>query len=362
MRIAWDPTRGTETLRFNRPHTFFVIGVRGSGKSACLEHIAENFLAEGHTVLDLFGSRDGEGLAWLRSEHAKNKRILVIHGDNVTVSSSFDTKNVSKLSLSDLTNYDILISSSPLYSSIDDEFTQVNRIIDVLYKRLSWKNLVFMITREAANLYYSRLRISPNQLAAKELTTYLIREGRHCGIALGLDTLKYTSIDADIRAVVDYFIFKSQGIKGFPKDLAWLYGFWNPAIVRHMPPRYFFIASSQGPLGIGKFPCPPWHKQERENILNSVGLKVEYGERIEYGQSRGAYKTVGDEEHINIIDSYFEGSSMGKISKKLDRSAATVHAQIHAHDESIEKNGYCVECRRLKGEHETVKTSDREER
>jgi hypothetical protein len=50
---------------------------------------------------------------------------------------------------------------------------------------------------------------------------------------------------------------------------------------------------------------------------------------------------------------------MGKISKKLDRSAATVHAQIHSHNESIEKAGYCVECRRLKGKHETEKTEER---
>jgi hypothetical protein len=51
--------------------------------------------------------------------------------------------------------------------------------------------------------------------------------------------------------------------------------------------------------------------------------------------------------------------SMGKNAKKLDRSAATVHAQMHIHDKSIEKAGYCVECRRLKGKHETKKTDTR---
>jgi IS30 family transposase len=86
---------------------------------------------------------------------------------------------------------------------------------------------------------------------------------------------------------------------------------------------------------------------------------VEYGERIEYGESRGTYKTIGDEEHVSIIDSYFEGSSMGKIAKKLGRSAATIHAQIHSHDESIDKAGYCLECRRLEGSHETQKSNDR---
>jgi hypothetical protein len=88
-------------------------------------------------------------------------------------------------------------------------------------------------------------------------------------------------------------------------------------------------------------------------------LKVEYGDRIDYGESRGVYKTVGDEEHISIIDSYFERLSMGRIAKKLDRSAATVYAQIHSRDESIEKTGYCAECRRLKGKHDRQKTGSR---
>jgi hypothetical protein len=50
---------------------------------------------------------------------------------------------------------------------------------------------------------------------------------------------------------------------------------------------------------------------------------------------------------------------MGKIAKKLVRSAATVHAQIHNHDESIQKMGYCAECRRLKGKHDAEKTGNR---
>jgi hypothetical protein len=81
------------------------------------------------------------------------------------------------------------------------------------------------------------------------------------------------------------------------------------------------------------------------------------GDEVDYGQNRGAYKTVGDQEHLGIVESYFQGLSMAKIAKKLDRSAATVHGQIHAHNESIERAGYCADCRRLKGNHEMIKTS-----
>jgi hypothetical protein len=108
------------------------------------------------------------------------------------------------------------------------------------------------VTREASNLFYARLRLSNNQLAAKTEFIYMIREMRHCGVALGLDTLKYTSIDFDVRST------------------------------------------------------------------KSVGLKVEYGEQIDYGESRGIYRTVGDQEHIDIIDGYFEGLSMGRSLRSLD--------------------------------------------
>lgn len=254
MKIIW--IRASESINYNRPHTFFVLGVRGSGKSALLEHIAENYLNQDHAILDLFGSRDGEGLAWLRSQWAEHKKILLIHGDNVTVHGSFDTRNIGKLSLSDFQNYDILVSSSPLYSGINDEFVHINTAIDMLYQRLSWKKLIFTIVRESSNLFYSRLKVSPNQVAVKAETIYLIREARHVGVSLGLDTLKYTSVDIDVRSVLDFLILKSQGVLGLPSDLQWMYGYFAPEVVRNMPPQNFFMATRKGSLGIGSFPCP----------------------------------------------------------------------------------------------------------
>lgn len=270
MRICW--VRGNDEITFNRPSTFFVLGIRGSAKSSLLEHIGENYLAEGHGILDLFGSRDGEGLAWLRSPYAKDKKILLIRGDNVDVDSSFESKNISKVTLEDLNSYDIVISASPLYSSPNDEFLHVNHLIDSLYKRLEWKRLIYAIVRESANLYYSRLRISENQLGAKAESVYLIREARHCGIAMGLDTLKYTSVDLDVRTVVDFLIMKAQGVLGFPDDLQWLYGYFDPVSVRTMPKPFFIMISKNGALGLGEFPELKWHKQERKY---SEGLRFE---------------------------------------------------------------------------------------
>jgi hypothetical protein len=356
LRVFW--VRGNDHIAFNRPNTWFVLGVRGSGKSSLLEHIGENYLNEGHGILDLFGSRDGEALAWLRSPHAKDKKILLVHGDNVDVECSFDTKNISKVTLADLNSYDITISASPLYSSPNDEFLHVNHLIDLVYKRLYWQRLIYMVVRESANLYYSRLRISESQLSAKAESVYLIREARHCGIALGLDTLKYTSVDIDIRTVVDFLIMKAQGVLGFPDDLQWLYGYFEPAMVRTMRTPYFILISKTGALGLGEFQEIEWHKRERENIVKAVGLKVEYGEEVDYGKSKGVFKTVNDEEHIKIVDSYISGNqSQGMIAEALGRSSATIFNQIREHDKAIARLGYCMRCRRMKGKYESEKAS-----
>jgi energy-coupling factor transporter ATP-binding protein EcfA2 len=167
MEIRW--VRGKDDIDFNRPSTWFILGTRGSGKSSFLETLGCYYLQEGHTVLDLFGSRDGEGLAWLRSPYMKGKKALLLCGESVDVQAPCDVKKASALGLSDFSSYDIIISASPLYLNPDDEFVNAAAITDKVYKRLSWSRLIYCIVREAANFYYSRLKVSDNQVLAKSL-------------------------------------------------------------------------------------------------------------------------------------------------------------------------------------------------
>lgn len=82
---------------------------------------------------------------------------------------------------------------------------------------------------------------------------------------------------------------------------------------------------------------------------------MRHGDRIGYGESKGTFKTVGDEEHVKIISLYIEGKSMGDVAKEQDRSRATIHSQIHSHNESIERQGFCQRCRRMKSAYDTQK-------
>lgn len=344
--------RGSEHIRFNRPHTFFCLGVKGSGKSSFLEKLGCYYLEKGHTILDLFGSRDAEGLAWLRSSYAKDKRFLLIHGECVDVTAPCDTKTVSKIQLKDFQNYDFMISASPLYLNPDDEFINAAQLTDKIYKRLSWKRLVYCMVREAANFYYSRLKVSDNQVFAKSQMVYLIREARHIGMALGLDSIRYYAIDIDIRNISDYLVLKSQGLHGLTRDLQWLYSIFEPHIIRNMPPQFFLIVSRKGSVGLGEFQEIPWHKREKENILKAVGVKVEYGEPVEKGEYRGTFKTVGDVEHAAIINLYIEGLSMNGIARERSRSTKTVWEHIQNHNRSVERSTFCPACRRVKSEYE----------
>jgi len=352
VRVLW--VRGNDTIHFNRPHTWFSLGLRGTGKSSLLEHIAEHYIQEGHVVFDLFGSRDGESLAWLRSPHAKDKNILLLKGENVDVECSFPVKSVESASLSDFEKYDIIISSSPLYLNVDQEFLYAAKLTDLLYKRLHYKRLVYLIVREAANFYYSRLKVSDNQIFAKSQMIYLIREARHVGLALGLDSIRWYAIDIDIRNLADYVILKAQGVQGLAKDLHWLYSYFNPATVRNMPPQYFVIISKTGALGLGEFPYPEWHKKEKENILSNVGIKVEYGEQLFEGEYRGTFRTVSDREHAEMIRLYIEeGLGINKIAEMLGRSSRTPLVQIKKHNKAVERSGFCPGCRRAKSKYES---------
>ena len=346
-------TRGADNPSFTRPSTWFCLGLRGSGKSSFLEHVGIQYFEKDAVVFDLFGSRDGEGLAWLRSPYVKGKKVLLLKGDNVDVEAPVDVKSVERFTLSDVEKYDFIISASPLHLNHDQEFYNAARLTDILYKRLHWKRLVYLIVREAANFYYSRLKVSQNQVAAKANMIYMIREARHVGVALGLDSVRYYAIDIDIRNLSDYMVLKSQGVHGLASDIEWLYSFFNPAVLRSMNPEYFFIVSKTGALGLGAFEFHEWHKREREDIARAVDVKIEYGETLEESQFKGTFRTVGDKEHSEIIRLYVEeGLGMKRIAEKLGRSTRTPMEHIHRHNTAVRRSGFCPNCKRIGSSHQ----------
>ena len=345
LKVKW--TRGYDKIKYDRPDMYFCLGQRGSGKSTFLETTAEGYLRQGNGVLDLFGSRDGESLAWLRSPWAKTKKILLLKGDNVDLKCCWDFKTAETLTVADFEKYDLIISSSPLYANIDQEFNDASKIEDILYARMEYDKIVFMCCREASNFYYSRLKVSDNQLFAKSNMVYLLRESRHMGVALGLDSIRSYAIDIDIRSLADYLILKAQGVQGLSRELKWLYSYIDSTLLRKLPPEKFFVVTKSGAIGGGVFPEITWHKQERENILDACGIKREVGEVLEEAVNKGTYKTVSDKEHKEIIERYGAGDiSMVRLADQMKRSSRTISMHVDAHNASVTKSGFCAVCNR----------------
>lgn len=348
VKVWWVRGWDREFIKFRNCVTYLVLGPKDSGKSAYLEAIAVQ--GQHDKIIDLFGSRDNEGLAWCRSPF--KDKVLFVVGDTMDVKSQWDTKRVSDLRLHHFRKYKVILSVSSFHPSIDAEFEGMSRVVDVLWNRLSWQKPWCLMIREASSYLYSRIKKGKRQDEAKADLLYLLREIRHMGIAVGVDTLRWTGVDADLRGPCDYVIIKRVGIEGLPNKLRWIYGRIAPHSLMNPHQRIYTVVSNKGPLGVGTFDLPYWHKRKKENLLDILGIKIDRGEAPDYGdQSRN---TVNDYEHIRIVKAYFDDAklkgSMHKVAQAFTRSPSTIRNQIKFHDDMIGSLGECPRCRRVRGE------------
>jgi len=339
IRLRW--IRGHGSIEFNRPHTFLNLGQRGSGKSALLESCALHY----EKIIDLYGSRDAESLAWCRSDFANS--LLFVVGDSVKVACSWPVVKASELTLKDIQSHRVILSSSPFYGSLDEEFRSLNRVIyDVLYHRTTWDRAWFLMVREASNFIYSRIKITKNQQIAKADFIYLLREARHMGYAVGVDTIRWTSIDKEIRDVSDYLFIKRVGIQGLPRDLRFVYRYVDPASMMNPLPPSFVLVCNRGPIAIGRFEKPAFHKEEGENLLHKFGIDVEYGEPVDYGTGTA----LSDFDHARLIEIYVDHAyKVRETARFSKRSPHTVTRHIEDHSLAVFRDGSCARCRRVNG-------------
>lgn len=288
MRIYWY--RGGEKIDYSKPTVWSVTGVRGSGKSSFLEYLAIEYLKNNATVVDVFGSRDGENLAWLRSPYVLSGevKVLILTSERIVLDLSkyfqhfnclfeaVEVKPISVFSEEDILNYDLIITNSLLYVNSEEEFKKMNKLIDTVYGRLETVDKhVYMLIREASNFVYSRLKLLNNQKEAKTSFIYFIRESRHFNTSVGLDTLRLKAVDIDVRTQSDYIVIKKMGFHSLPHELRWVYAYVDPEAVRSkLEPNMFIIVTKNGDVGFGVFPYHDWHKEQNENIVKQLKIKI----------------------------------------------------------------------------------------
>jgi len=291
--ILW--LKGQKKIDFHDPNIFYVLGRRGAGKSAYLENLAYQHLMNGCKILDLFGSKDGEGLSWLRSNVAEDFDIQLIHGPETELK-NHEGIDGTKFRLNDLKKGDIFISSNPLYASSDNEFEAVNNVFETLWNRTYWNQPIFIVVREAANLLYSRIKVSENQTMAKAELTYMLRESRHSGLALGLDSVKHTSVDVDIRKLTDFLVLKNLGMHGLPRNLHWIYKYLDPQQMSRLKSNEFGVVAKENCIGLGTSDLPRWHKDAGEHILQEVGVNPKYYQKEKESEQAISYVREALEE------------------------------------------------------------------
>ena len=89
--------------------------------------------------------------------------------------------------------------------------------------------------------------------------------------------------------------------------------------------------------------------------IKKLGIELEYREAIDYGQDKGAFKTLSDHKHAEIVSDYIEGKgSMIEIGNAHEVSNATVHNHTKSHNEALSTAGECPRCRRIDSEYSKV--------
>lgn len=174
---------------------------------------------------------------------------------------------------------------------------------------------------------------------------------RHCGFALALDSIRWFSIDVDIRTIADYTFLKAQGIKELPSSLHFLYAYFEPLGVMKMTVENFILMSRKGPLTFGSSTCPYWHKRGDERFLETL-IDVRRGRAVDYRQNSSS---VGDYGHVKIGElRHARRLGFAKIAERLGVSSRTPHAHVQRHNHLIEATGECERCSRVGGPYAKV--------
>lgn len=329
---------------FKRPSNYTILGIKESGKSALNETLATKH----DKIIDFYGSRDDEGLCWCLPESPK-KKILFIHGDNTDLKCSHPTKKASAVTLNDLDDHECVIACNSFFSSQDVKFSSLQRIVDQIYGRAGWKEenrgIMYFLIRESMSIIYSRLQQNDTGMKeAKADFLFMQREMRHFGVSFGIDHLRWTGVDMEIRDLSDYTFIKQIGYKSLPKDIAFLYNYVDPRAFSQMKPWEWVLLKKDGSIGFGTNDLPPFHKPEGVNLLNKLGIEIKHGEEIK----ESSKQSVGDKEHAEICRFYEQGFSMDRISKeKVYRSTETIQRHITEHNRDASKPEGCKRCHRV---------------
>lgn len=298
-------------------------------------------------IIDLMGSRDNEGLIWCRKNSPVDD-ILLVTGPNVDLKASWDSCPINKLTLSKVLDYEVVTTADSFFSSQFSRFQALDDMTALFWERLEWSRPIGLVIREASNYIYSR--IVNQKLNIKEAKAdFLVfqREIRHFGFSLLVDTVRWTSIDKEMRDLADLLFIKRVGSQGLPDDLKWLYTWMNPMSVARMKAERYLVVTDLASVGIGRSDKVAFHKPEGLNLLEELGITIEYGpEPLIKAQNQ-----VQPETHAMIVELVEKGLPYHMVKRQARVSSNdTVGRHLRLHNEAVVNNGICPMCQSVDGQ------------
>jgi hypothetical protein len=252
-------------------------GIRGGGKSALLFNIAAHW----PKVIGLYGALDDEVLALLRAHKylGKWERALILGPEGVSVTSSWDYKYYGDLTFNDMQNYEVIVMPQRIHRFPKTFSMGCEYVSNFLLRRPKVSEYWFLCITEAANILWARQSLKNAKLEnAKSYLVWLLRQLRHVGIAVGLDSQYLLALDKEVRNISDYTFLKNLGAFSLPRDLEWVYRYVTPWAMRALYPNEFVAVDKFSGTYAGWFRLPPWHKQPKEDIYESLGIRYEFGD------------------------------------------------------------------------------------
>lgn len=348
---------------YGHARTEFAVGDKDAGKSAFLEAFGEGHLEHGNRLIDFWGSVDNESMAWGRSPWVKGRAVLVVHGPSVKLENDaskfdFDQKDANKLTPADYSGYDLILSSPKFFMDEDGtrDYTSMGRFVRrLLIHREGARPIIYCIIREASEVIYSRIKADERQDETKAQMLSLLGQARHIGIALGLDTQRAMNVDKAFRDLADHTVFKRPRGENVPEEKQFCYRYVDLQRMLRMEKNQFVVVDTTG-VGEGLNYMPEWHKREEDIILPQLGVVQTFIRAPVEGKERGDYKTIGDEDHAQMMRLLQEGDgkrarySMNEVADAWGVSTATPSYHVNKlHNPAVLEHGLCVRCERVGG-------------
>lgn len=373
--IEW--LKKSSYIDYNKRHVKIALGDKDSGKGMLLSSSADKHLSIGHTVLLLQGAHDQEHAMICRDPliQALNKKILFLTGDDTEVSRAretdvkftFDQCPISRLRLSSIPQYDVIINVPRFYRSTEEYYSLMRPFVKRMLEDGEFLDKPLVLTiGEASEILQQNVQTYAEAQQVRALLTAVFKQSRHIGVTIDAATQRWEDVQKAARLMGDYYFIKALGmveLSGIKFERLW--SFFNSDWLESMKVNECTLMTDRGSIGYGTvLPATglgrmkdrlSWHKEDTESVARVLGIEpIERKEKLEPIVERELSPDVDkDVLHRKVIEAYmtpnFDGTwkSIDRLEAELGIADSTIQRELkRKHDFRVEAYGECDFCAR----------------